>query len=137
MHTYMHAYISFSIFPGDRLFDFDVFLNNLSFDAAKKNRGNKLCMYHKNQVRQGATETLRCKKPTKARYVKIQVRGIRMLTLCEVEVYDLKGKGKNAYVINYIMSWCSVFAKLRKHECKNESMDEQRFIGTSMKKNAI
>ena len=102
MHTYTHAYISFSISSGDRLFDFDVLLNNLSFDAAKKNRGNKLCMYHKKQVRQGATETLRCKKPTKAKYVKIQVRGIRMLTLCEVEVYAQKGKGNYANLIIYI-----------------------------------
>ena len=96
-HTYIHAYISFSIFSGDRLRHFDVFLNNLSFDAAKKNRGNKLCMFHRNAVRQRATETLRCKKLTKARFVKFQIRGSGILTLCEVEVYAAKGKGKYAF----------------------------------------
>ena len=92
IHTHIHAYISFSIFSGGRLRHFDVLLNNLSFDAAKKNRGNKLCMFHRNAVRQRITKTLRCKKLIKARYVKIQIRGRGIVTLCEVEVYAAKGK---------------------------------------------
>ena len=105
----IHTYISFSIFSGGRLRHFDVLLNNLSVDAAKNNRGNKLCMFHRNKVRQGVTEKLRCKKSIKARYVKIQIRGTGVLTLCEVEVYvkkakAQKGKGNYAFAIKYIIS---------------------------------
>ena len=101
INAYIHTYIMLSIFPADRLRNFDVLLNNLNFDAAKNNRGNKLCMYQRGALGLGETKTLRCKKQIKARFVKFRIRGTGVLTLCEVEVYARKGEGKYAYVIIY------------------------------------
>ena len=97
-YTYDDIGITFIIlkknFPitGSRLSNFKVLLGSTTFADAKANKGLTTCYQQAGAVADGATLTLACTRPGKARFVKVMLNGKNYLTLCEVEVYAVEGK---------------------------------------------
>ena len=78
--------------PGSRLSNFKVLLGSTTLADAKANKGLTTCYQQAGAVADGATLTLACTTPGKARFVKVMLNGKNYLTLCEVEVYAVEGK---------------------------------------------
>ena len=70
--------------------NFDVTVGGSSLTEAKLNKNMKSCAYYSGRF--PSVGNLKCTSPVQGRFVKIQLRGKNLLTLCEVQVLGSQGK---------------------------------------------
>ncbi|XP_065051247.1 uncharacterized protein LOC135680930 isoform X2 [Rhopilema esculentum] len=75
---------------GNRLRNIDIRVGNVDNNP----NANPLCAYFGRAVGQGATQAITCSTPRRGRFVFVALRVQEWLTLCEVEVFAARGKGK-------------------------------------------
>ena len=85
----------------ERLGDFEVIT-----DVSSSFRAEQRLCYSYNGLFGGGTEFLECMSVAPARYIKIMIKRLGVLTLCEVEVFGTMNTGKHYQSALPISGYC-------------------------------